>query len=252
VLAFANAAAAYSSAEGELNEVIVAANRAQRVLRDELPYVADLKADEMVADTYGPPAQAAFSWPVRSLPIEDGNVIDFCIRAFPYSYVIAHRAFHDVPASTIRNKARGYAAAYIPVFCLLMGENSQRVPSDAHLGGDDFQLRSFVFGGPLRGLGESGVKTATWRADESGGRITELRDVLSRFSFAQSEFYFDGPQPHSEMLWHMNWRARLRRFRLPSEPTPALVPSCTLHGADAGLCTEFALLLAQFQGAIAH
>ena len=252
VIAYANAAATYAYAEGDLQEILRAANRAQTVLRDELPYIADFKANEMVSDEYAPPVEGAFSWPIRSLPIEDAGVLDLCVRAFPYSYTLAHHAFRDVPDSTIKNMARGYAAAYIPVFCLMLGEEAQRLTDDAELGAEDFQLRSFAFGGPLRGLGESGVKTATWRADVDGGRVTELRDVLSRFSFAQSEYYYDGWQIQSEMLWHMKWRARMRRFRLPPEPTPGLIPMCTLHGADAGLCGEFSALLFLFQGAIAH
>jgi len=252
VIVFIQAASAYSSAESELNEILQAANRAQQVLKDELPYIADIKADELVTDNYGPPVQAGYSWPIRSLPIEDGTVIEECIRAFPYAYTLAHYAFRDVPESSIRSRARGYAAGYIPIFCLILGENAQRLEDDADLGGEDFQLRSFVFGGPLRGLGESGVKTATWRADESGGAITDTRDVMSRFSFAQAEYYFDGPWPQFEMLWHMDWRARMRRFRLPPDPTPGMVPLCTLHGADPGLCGEFSVRLYQFSQAIAH
>jgi len=252
VLAYANAALAYETSSDELDEVLQAASRAQQVLRDELPYIADVHADDLVSDEFAPPVQLGFSWPIASLPIEDDSVANLCARSFPYAYSIAYRAFHRVPLPLIANRARRYAAVYIPLFCAALGHNAQRLTRDAELGGEAFQLRSFVFGEPLRGLGESGVRTATWRADEAGGRDTTLRDVLSRLSFAQAEYYFDGAQIQSEMLWHMSWRARLRRFRPPSGGAAGMIAACTLHGGDASICGQFAALLTTFQAAIVH
>ncbi|HLU67868.1 MAG TPA: pilus assembly protein TadG-related protein [Kofleriaceae bacterium] len=88
------------------------------------------------------------------------------------------------------------------------------------LGGEGFQLRLVIRGGPLDTLGERGVRTAALMADEDAGRVGALRAALSRVSVAQAEYYFDGPQQEAPMLWHMEWRARLRRVRFPGGALP--------------------------------
>ena len=56
-------------------------------------------------------------------------------------------------------------------------------------------------------------------------------------TFAQAEYYYDGDEPREDWLWHMGWKARLRRFRLPSEAPDLLAEGCSLAvGGD--LCTS--------------
>jgi hypothetical protein len=87
--------------------------------------------------------------------------------------------------------------------------------SDAYLGEELFQLRTAVIGDNGRlSLGENGVKIAAIGKGDGGGGY-KLATELSSFSFAQGEFFFDGGADRAEWLWHMHWRGRLRRFRMP-------------------------------------
>ncbi len=251
VIVMVRAASAYDSAAPSVDTILRSSDRAQRVLIEDLPEIASFRANRIVTDHYAPPARSGFSYPLTDMAVEEGNIFDLCIRAFPYAYGSAHRAFDDIPLPNIRNRARAYAAAFIPPACLLQGVAPKRVPSDAHLGGEDFQLRFFTVGDPLPKLGESGVKTATWRYDDGGGRDAELRDVLSRIKLAQAEYYFDGPEPHSEMLWHMGWRARMRRFRVPPH-TGSFGAECALFSGEGAVCAEFEVYLEGLRDAIVH
>ncbi|HXK18794.1 MAG TPA: hypothetical protein VNG33_13380, partial [Polyangiaceae bacterium] len=40
---------------------------------------------------------------------------------------------------------------------------------------------------------------------------------LRPFAFAQAEYFYDGTESIDAWMWNMNWRARLRLFRLPGE-----------------------------------
>ncbi len=251
VIVIVDAADAYDSASDSVDAIHDASERAQRVLIEDLPEIASIRANQFVTEHYGPLAKGAGGFPLRDLPVEDGSVFDMCLRAYPYAFGSAYLAFDDVPLSTIRNRARGYAAAFIPAACLLQGIEPKRVPDDAKLGEEPFQTRAFAVGAPLPTLGESGVKTATWRYDEGGGYIGHLRDVLSRGKLAQAEFYFDGPEGHSEMLWHMGWRARMRRLRSPSDYGEFAV-ECSISSLDPAVCAELAVYFELMGDAFVH
>jgi hypothetical protein len=247
----AHATFTYEMVEDNAERILLATDRAQRVLAEDLPFAADWEAEEIVTDHYGPTARAGFIYPLTDMPVEEGEVHDLCLRAYPYAYASAYIAFNDVPSSTIRNLARAYATAMITPACLAQGVAPKRVPDDSPLGSDVFQLREFVIGAPLPTLGESGVKMATWRYDEGAGRVGMLRDVLGRVKLAQAEYYFDGPEPHASMLWHMGWRARMRRFRLPDH-LGSFGAECALASGEGALCLQLEVHLATLGEAFAH
>ena len=96
----------------------------------------------------------------------------------------------------------------------------QRVKSGDNLGGDAFQFRTLMIGEPPYGTGtdnanEKRVAVATWGHTASGASWSSL-NALTRFSFAQSEFYWDGEEDRVRWMWEFKWRARLRRFH-PSD-----------------------------------
>jgi hypothetical protein len=251
VIVIVDAADAYDSASSSIDAIHDASERAQRVLIEDLPEIASVRANQIVTEHFGPPVEGAFGFPLRDLPVEDGSVFDLCLRAYPYAFGSAYLAFDDVPLSSIRNRARGYAAAFIPAACLLQGIEPKRVPDDDKLGSENFQTRVFAVGEPLPTLGESGVKTATWRYDEGGGHIGHLRDVLSRAKLAQAEFYFDGHEGHASMLWHMGWRARMRRFHPPSH-FGEFAAECSILATDPAMCAELAVYFELMGDAFAH
>ncbi len=95
-------------------------------------------------------------------------------------------------------------------------------------GAEGFQVRAVALGEKLADADE-GVRIARWvitnspddelRTAEDPWDIEASKNVAglaSRLSFAQAEYYYDGPESSEDWLWHMSWRARLRRFRLPA------------------------------------
>jgi hypothetical protein len=46
--------------------------------------------------------------------------------------------------------------------------------------------------------------------------LSNLRP-LGNFAVAQAEYFYDARGGASDKMWNMNWRARLRRFRLPPD-----------------------------------
>lgn len=219
-LVIQRAESSYGAARGPAEEILAAADRIQHTLRDELPFIAAEKARLAVLPHYAPVATDLRPWPgLRPLPTEEGTAWDLCWRAMSYGVDMGKRAFLEVPSGTIAGRALGYHIGEFPLLCLAQNVRPERV-SDGRLGGEAYQLRLLVAGQPLSTLGEEGVRVATFRADEDPGRIGDLRADLSRVSFAQAELYFEGPQLEAEMLWHMQWRARLRRFRFPGGVLP--------------------------------
>lgn len=219
-LVIQRAESSYGAARGPAEEILAAADRIQDTLRDELPGIAAEKARLAVLPEYAPIAIDLRPWPgVRPLPTEEGTAIDLCWRAMPYGIDMGKRAFLEVPSGTIAGRALGYHIGEFLPLCLAQSVRPHQVAGD-RLGGEAYQLRLLIAGRPLGTLGEEGVRVATFRADEDPGRIGELRTDLSRVSFAQAEYYFEGPQVEAEMLWHMQWRARLRRFRFPGGVLP--------------------------------
>ncbi len=132
-------------------------------------------------------------------------------------------------------------------------EASSMSPQDvvdcAELGEEIFQLRSVVIGN-LRLLSGSEriVKMAAWGREGDALSWTDFAEQLGRVSFSQAEFYATETD-REEWMWSMNWRARMRRVRLPERgyscdsggdasieaPSPDLGDSCSSGGgSDCG------------------
>lgn len=99
----------------------------------------------------------------------------------------------------------------------------QKVEAEVELGGDDFQLRALVVGQPLSALSrasENVMRVATWNRNQRDIRqIYGQARNWGRFSVAQAEYYYAGEEEREQWMWHMKWKARLRRFRLPEGDT---------------------------------
>ncbi len=94
----------------------------------------------------------------------------------------------------------------------------QRI-EDVVLGDEDFQLRSVVYGrkgSALTLAAEKAIAIASWgRADTFLTDLYSHARQLGRLSVAQAEYYYSGNEERNEWMWHMYWRARLKRFRMP-------------------------------------
>ena len=116
------------------------------------------------------------------------------------------------------------------------GKGPKKVKDDCNLGDECFQLRAIMVGTPGYEKTMRGVQIANWgHENETGSMYTQMAN-LGRGSLAQAEFYWDkGDKDAQEMrddwMWEMNWRARLRRFRVPADSL--LGDACTAGG---GFC----------------
>ncbi|MFK7989575.1 MAG: TadE/TadG family type IV pilus assembly protein [Sandaracinaceae bacterium] len=92
----------------------------------------------------------------------------------------------------------------------------QRVGEDAEEHGvDAYQVQAFMIGSPDQDWTAEGVSIATWgEGDDAGSEFSAMAQT-GKVAFAQAEFFYDDDEDDwREWLWHMNWRARLRRFRV--------------------------------------
>ncbi len=99
--------------------------------------------------------------------------------------------------------------------------SSHKMQEDVELGSETFQVRALSFG-PEVGPGSAmdGVRVSLFgqQEKETSELLGDL-NTINRFGFAQAEYYFDhnGSTPKEDWLWEMNWKARLKRVRLPSK-----------------------------------
>ncbi len=107
----------------------------------------------------------------------------------------------------------------------------QRVEEDAEMGREPFQLRTLMYGEPDFDWMRRGVAVATWGESDGTAGMTEALLPLAHVSLAQSEFFYDDQVEREEWLWHMNWRARLRRFRVG---TSGFGAACGTAGGACG------------------
>lgn len=104
---------------------------------------------------------------------------------------------------------------------------TKKIQDDVQMGGREFQFRGFAMAQddamPFEPNQER-VDFVTWGKEDTSslGEIVGFLEEVNRFSVAQSEYYFDGDDDREMWTWRMNWRSRLRRFRIGS--------------GDAGVC----------------
>lgn len=92
------------------------------------------------------------------------------------------------------------------------------------LGSENLQIRSAVVGDSSRFLAKArhNIKVANLgRPTPPASALLDSAEFLGKFSFAQAEYFVDDGQGNDgheskrlEWMWHMHWRARLRRARL--------------------------------------
>ncbi len=206
------AAIAYAQALSRMPKIIDAADKAQKVLSSkQLPAITERLVNTHILPTFTPPIRY-YSVTKNSVAVEQENIIEMCVRVYPYAYGIVKKAFKTIPSGKIRKKGRNYAKHVIPGFCLAHAKPGYTIKGGAKPGDEHFQVRAYAIGDDLSTLGERGVNVANWGKSQGADSLSVLRDQLSRMSFAQAEYYYDGPVLESQAMWTMKWRARLRRF----------------------------------------
>jgi hypothetical protein len=135
----------------------------------------------------------------------------------------------------------GGAAGYTPG----SGETSKMIFAGAQNGNDYFQVYGFVVGdnAAMHVNAQSRVQMPAWgKATVSPSPLT---DTLEKAGFSEAEFYYDQVTPgklawsdyQDDAMWNMRWRARLRRFHMPTQVSFGAISGALggVPGAAAGL-----------------
>lgn len=105
------------------------------------------------------------------------------------------------------------------------GDKTSKMIYEPAVNGDDyFQVYGFVLGDneAMRQNSDKRVEMPAW--GKAKIQPNTLTDNLEKVGFAEAEFYYDQVNTKKlawddykdDALWNMRWRARLRRFRLPT------------------------------------
>lgn len=104
----------------------------------------------------------------------------------------------------------------------------QRITDEAQeMGNLEYQVQAYMMGDHDLEWTQEGVATAAWgQGADEGSTYTALAE-MGRVSFAQAEFFYDDSEGEwQEWLWHMKWRARLRRWRIEASGVGGLSGLC--------------------------
>ncbi len=124
----------------------------------------------------------------------------------------------------------------------------QRIPNNAQrMGNYEYQVQAYMFGSPDFEWTQQGVAVAAWGEGDSDGAEYTRMAALGRISFAQAEFFYDNDERNwREWLWHMNWRARLRRWRAEAVGVGGLLEVC------GGLCGPISSAAGRINDVVVH
>ncbi len=211
------------------------------------PLAAEAKVIQLGARTYHEPTSFGFMLPVaRQLPVEDDDSSFPCYEAGRQAALLFPVPMVGYPLSAVLPGWRGLigslASTFSGYFCGGGNGKAKRVVTGAKLGDDHFEVRAVMIGDPKLDWSCKGVAIATWGAEDGsgGGGGYAILEKAAKVSFAQAEFYYDDGDYGSdvdrrEWLWHMNWRARLRRFSLGSGGSAMMSACSTFGGGDCGV-----------------
>ncbi len=175
-----------------------------------MPYVAQAKVMDYGSNTFNKPTRMAGMTPLfGELAAEPDDSNLFCKKA---SNVGGRMAATLVGLWPIRQFVGTATESLAPLFCD-DDEYAHRVLDDADMGDENFQLRVYVQGDPPFSLYEKGVGVAAWGRTDDATNYEAMQE-LTKYSYAQAEYYMDTETNREEWLWRLDWRARLRRWEL--------------------------------------
>lgn len=215
--------------EPDMEDLADVVNLASEAIITIFPGLAAVKAQEYVS-IYSPPVTYGLLLPaIEDLPVEDDDskwpckkkVAPYARKMAPVGMLICCEM--DFYLGVGMGGAAGMAKVHAKRWC---GEEYfYQVLEDAEMGDDNFQVRSYMKGNYSFETRQEGVSIANWGRTSGAAAVDGSMKELAKWSFAQAEFYFDDDMDEREWLWHMMWRARLRRFRLPSSGAGIPIPN---------------------------
>ncbi len=201
---------------------------AEDVIRRTYPLVAQANAIAISRSAmYSPPVTIGLMHPVADhpLPLRPMDFMRFCRRAADpiANFLTWPLAFLGPLRSWVARALSGLVAT---IYCSDFNDQNMR-PYEIDPGRGDcsdgmpgqdceyVQIRSMVMGNTPFDGNERGVAIGAWGRNTGGGLFGTIGQ-FGRFGVAQAEYYYDGSEGRDEWVWHMYWRARFRRFRMPS------------------------------------
>ena len=203
-------------------------------IRWGVPIAAQAKVFSYGSDVYAPVTTLGAMLPiVEELPAQDDETNWPCDEKVLWKVRIAASAGVFVFTSPSIYLAAGIAGGQAEAQSITRergceDEYFQRITDDAQdMGNVEYQVQAYMLGENDREWTQRGVAIATWgEGDDAGGLYDSLAE-MGRVSFAQAEFMYDDDESDwHEWLWHMNWRARLRRWRLEPVGLGGLTEGC--------------------------
>ncbi len=205
---------------------------AEDIIRTTWPYLAQTRVVISTLDgTYRPPVTAGFIHPMvdHPLPVHPVDIHSTCMHAAePLSQFLAF------PLGLLGGSVLSWAVRLLDetmaLFFCPRNDSSMRPyeidPGDGScndgMPGQDceyVQIRGIVIGNPPFQANERGVSMAAWGRSTGGGSgVFSTLGNLARVGLAQAEYYYEGDEARDEWTWHMYWRARFRRFTMPTNP----------------------------------
>lgn len=218
------AADAYDTAddvEDVMEDLISVVHGIAVAVREGAPYAARARVVEYGTSEYAPTTYVGIPWPlIGSVAAEEDDTnwpCDERVRTPAHVLGALASAFEAhwseywagsvivTPFITRTMRARHYCGDM---------DSFQMVQEDAWLGEQPFQVQAYMLGEPRFRFTRQGVQVASWGRDATN--ISDSLEFANNVSFAQAEYYFedeDGME-REEWLWHCQWRARMRRYRI--------------------------------------
>ena len=226
-------------------------------IRSGVPVAAQAKVMAYGTDVYRPVTNFGMMAPLRSsMPAEDDDSNWPCdnkvlptvaILAPVYAYLNASASSWHLYAGIAMGDAVN-ARPNSRDWCDGDPKTFQRV-TDHEMGSDAYQVQAYMMGDHDLEWTQEGVSVATWGQGEDEGRNYTQLARMGNISFAQAEFFYDDDEPDwHEWLWHMNWRARLRRWRLNAAGGVGGV----LGACSGGGCGELGSMVGTAQNSVVH
>ena len=212
--------------EREVRRAAQAADRVQDRLQSYSNEIA-LAASVEVATFFGDPVVTGLSYG-RGLPIRDDTresiMCDKTLGGFTQMAVIA--ALAQIQAQSIScsaGGARGFVAAaaigslLLPFYCSISHGNvrprAARLNGGVNQGDNNFQFYGGVFGDdPPITENDARVGVARWSTSGSSAVDSLGLRNIAHVGIAQSEYYHGSNDSNNDIMWSVQWRARLRRF----------------------------------------
>ena len=215
-----------NKAEREVRRASQAADRVQDRMQSYGNEIA-LAASLEVGTFFGDPVVSGASYG-RGLPIRDDTrssiMCDKTLGGLGQMAVIA--ALAQIQAQSIScslGGARGFVAGaaigslLMPFYCRLshrgVRPRAARLNGGVNQGSTDFQFYGGVFGSdPPIDDNDNRVGVARW--GNSGSSAVDsmgLRNI-AHVGIAQAEYYHGSTDSNNDIMWSVQWRARLRRF----------------------------------------